>query len=71
MGGADTAIAEGNRDDGLKPRSAAHSRPPLGGWLGPTWGEGLRFGIDADQVEAVSEEREALWRRFNDGFPDA
>ena len=38
----------------------------LGGWLGPAWGEGLRLGFDVDQVEALSVEREALWRRVND-----
>jgi HK97 family phage portal protein len=38
----------------------------FGAWLGPAWGEGLRLGIDVDQVEALSAEREALWRRVND-----
>lgn len=38
----------------------------LGGWLGPAWGEGLRLSFDADKVEALSLEREALWRRVND-----
>ncbi len=38
----------------------------LGGWLGPAWGEGLRLSYDADQIEALSPEREALWRRVND-----
>jgi phage portal protein BeeE len=38
----------------------------LGGWLGPAWGEGLRLSFDADQVEALTLEREALWRRVND-----
>jgi HK97 family phage portal protein len=38
----------------------------LGGWLGPAWGERLRLSFDADQVEALSVEREALWRRVND-----
>jgi len=38
----------------------------LGGWLGPAFaGEGgaLRLWYDADQVEALSPEREALWAR--------
>ena len=38
----------------------------FGAWLGPAWGEGLRLGIDPDQVEALSLEREALWRRVNE-----
>ncbi len=36
------------------------------GWLGPAWGEGLRLGFDTDQVEALSLEREALWRRVSE-----
>jgi HK97 family phage portal protein len=35
----------------------------LSAWLGPVFGEGLRFGYDLDQVEGLSAEREALWRR--------
>ena len=38
----------------------------FGAWLGAAWGEGLRLGIDPDQVEALSLEREALWRRVNE-----
>jgi HK97 family phage portal protein len=42
----------------------------LGNWLGPAFGgsggEGLRLAYDADQVEALTLEREALWRRVND-----
>ncbi len=38
----------------------------LGMWLGPAWGEGLRLSYDTDQVEALSVEREALWRRVNE-----
>ncbi len=38
----------------------------FGLWLGPGFGEGLRLAYDADQVEALSLEREALWRRVND-----
>jgi HK97 family phage portal protein len=38
----------------------------FGGWLGPAWGEGLRLGLDPDQVDALSVEREALWRRVNE-----
>jgi phage portal protein BeeE len=41
----------------------------IGGWLAPAFGEGavdgggLRLWYDADQVEALSSEREALWAR--------
>lgn len=38
----------------------------IGAWLGPAWGEGLRLAVDADQIEALSVEREALWRRVNE-----
>jgi HK97 family phage portal protein len=38
----------------------------LGNWLAPAFGEGLRLAFDTDQVEALSIEREALWRRVND-----
>jgi HK97 family phage portal protein len=38
----------------------------FGAWLGPAWGEGLRLAFDADQVEALSLEREALWRRVGE-----
>ncbi|MDJ1159036.1 phage portal protein [Chelatococcus sp. SYSU_G07232] len=32
-------------------------------WLGPAFGQGLRLTPDLDAVEALSTEREALWRR--------
>ena len=35
----------------------------LTGWLGPAFGGRLRLWYDADQVEALSSEREALWSR--------
>ena len=38
----------------------------IGGWLAPAWREGLRLAFDADAVEALSFEREALWRRVNE-----
>src|SRR6185312_3837392 len=38
----------------------------LGGWLAPAYCGDLRLGYDLDQVEALSLEREALWRRVND-----
>ena len=38
----------------------------LGTWLGPAWGGELRLWFDADQIDALGPEREALWRRVND-----
>jgi HK97 family phage portal protein len=38
----------------------------LGGWLGPAWGEGLRLDFDLDAIEAISAERETLWRRVQE-----
>ncbi len=35
-------------------------------WLGPRFGSGLRIGCDADQVDALALEREAVWQRIND-----
>jgi len=37
----------------------------LATWLGPAWGENLRLEPDIDAVEALSTEREALWRRVD------
>lgn len=34
-------------------------------WLGPVWGENLRLEPDLDAIEALSAEREALWRRVS------
>jgi HK97 family phage portal protein len=34
-------------------------------WLGPSFGEGLRLWFDADQIEGLAAERDALWRRVN------
>ena len=36
----------------------------IGGWLGPAFGEALRLAFDADRVEALSAERDGLWRRL-------
>jgi HK97 family phage portal protein len=36
----------------------------LARWLGPRFGRRLRLGYDADAVEALSPEREALWARL-------
>lgn len=35
----------------------------LTAWLAPAYGDGLRLWFDADQIEALSSEREALWGR--------
>ncbi|MEM7695014.1 MAG: phage portal protein [Pseudomonadota bacterium] len=35
----------------------------LSGWLSPAFGAALKLSFDADQIEALSEEREALWAR--------
>jgi HK97 family phage portal protein len=36
------------------------------GWLGPAYGaEGLRLEPDLDAIEALSTERESLWRRVS------
>ena len=35
----------------------------LGTWLAPAFGGGLRLSFDADQVDALSAEREAVWAR--------
>lgn len=35
----------------------------LGQWLAPAYGGALRLAFDADGIEALSAEREALWRR--------
>ena len=36
----------------------------LTGWLAPAFGEALVLAPDADQIEALSFEREALWARI-------
>ncbi len=36
----------------------------IGGWLGPAVGDALRLTFDADRVEALSSERDGLWRRL-------
>jgi len=35
----------------------------LNNWLGDAWPEDLRLSFDADQIEALSTERESLWDR--------
>jgi HK97 family phage portal protein len=36
----------------------------IGAWLAPAFGDGLRLWFDADQVEALNADREALWARI-------
>lgn len=43
----------------LVKRTASH----LVAWLGPAFGDALRLEPDLDAIEALSTEREALWRR--------
>ncbi|WEX07739.1 phage portal protein [Chelativorans sp. AA-79] len=38
----------------------------LGGFLAPRFGGDVRLWLDADQVEGLAAEREALWARVND-----
>ncbi len=42
----------------------ARTARELSAWLGPAFGEGLRLWFDADQVEGLAAEREALWSRL-------
>ncbi|MEM6847157.1 MAG: phage portal protein [Pseudomonadota bacterium] len=37
----------------------------VGDWLGEAWSPTLRLSFDADQIEALSDEREALWNRVS------
>ncbi len=41
----------------------ARTAQSLGNWLGGAWGQELRLSYDADQIDALSTEREALWDR--------
>jgi HK97 family phage portal protein len=48
---------------------AGRTAEALGAWLGPAFGEGLKLWYDADQNEALSADREALWKRVGEaGF---
>jgi HK97 family phage portal protein len=41
----------------------------LTNWLSPAYGEGLRLEPDLDQVQALSAERDSLWKRVSEaGF---
>lgn len=42
----------------------ARTAKELSAWLAPAYGEGLRLWYDADQIEGLSGEREALWSRL-------
>ena len=37
----------------------------ISNWLCPTWGETLTLRLDADNVDALSAERDAAWRRID------
>ena len=41
----------------------ARTAEELSAWLAPVFGEGLRLWYDADQVDGLAGEREALWAR--------
>jgi HK97 family phage portal protein len=43
----------------------ARTAKELSAWLGPVFGDELRLWYDADQVEGLAAEREALWSRLN------
>lgn len=43
---------------------AARIAEALGAWLASHWGEDFRLGFDADGVEALAADREALWARL-------
>jgi HK97 family phage portal protein len=45
---------------------AGRTAEALGAWLAPAFGEGLRLWYDADQNEALSADREALWKRVGE-----
>jgi HK97 family phage portal protein len=38
----------------------------LQAWLAPAWQGDLRLGFDLDAIEALSADRESLWRRVNE-----
>ena len=42
---------------------AARTGEAIGRWLAPAWGGGVRLAFDADRIEALAADREALWRR--------
>ncbi|MGY6708753.1 MAG: phage portal protein [Rhizobiaceae bacterium] len=41
----------------------ARTAQEFSAWLAPTFGQALQLRFDADQIEGLSAEREALWRR--------
>ena len=42
----------------------ARTAAALSHWLNPAWGSGIALGYDADRIEALSSERQALWSRL-------
>jgi phage portal protein BeeE len=43
----------------------ARTAASLTRWLAPRFGEGLRIGYDADQVDPLAGARESLWAKLN------
>lgn len=44
----------------------ARTTEALTGWLGPAFGARLRLGWDVDAIEALADERSALWKRLGE-----
>lgn len=43
----------------------ARTMRDISAWLAPLYGEGLRLWFDADAIEGLAAERDALWARIN------
>jgi phage portal protein BeeE len=41
----------------------ARTAKDLSAWLGPVFGDGLRLWFDADSIDGLSGDRDALWTR--------
>ncbi|MBN9251856.1 MAG: phage portal protein [Mesorhizobium sp.] len=41
----------------------ARTAKDLSAWLGPVFGDGLRLWFDADSIDGLSDDRDALWTR--------
>jgi phage portal protein BeeE len=41
----------------------ARTAKDLSAWLGPVFGDGLRLWFDADRIDGLSGDRDALWTR--------
>jgi HK97 family phage portal protein len=44
---------------------ATRTASAFGGWLGAFYGGGLRLDFDRDRIEALSSDRDLLWRRLD------